>query len=797
MEAEAHIPQHQLTPGAIVDGRYRVLRCLGTGSMGIVYLCQMLESPERLLALKLLAPSPTEGVTEADFLKRFMNEIAAIYRVQHPNVVATYDVIRCDGVMAYTMEYVAGCNLAQFMQAVRPVPLDTALRILMQVCSGLGAIHEADIIHRDLKPANILLGTNGVAKIADFGIARIRDTQRLTAHGGVVGTIEYLSPEYLADGVLSKLGDLYSLGLLAFKMISGKTPFRAPSMYAAIEKKMADEVTPLISLMPEIPQAVSDWVAKAIRRDPHERFSNAGEMLDQLSALDPELALSRHQPHVAYFSFPEGFDPQGQGPGTELPLPNNAELAGSDGERSRVIIGRPTTATQGQIAAAGATVVTQRDRIFPMLSGLAQLKLLARRRTARIAGAGLLVGLCAVMLAVRYPRVRNLEHTAPRSAGEANLTPGDAGSESTNASDRTLLASLQAPNSELADYSLVPPVQGLAGAPTQPPAILSTDQSSTLDVETGAEEGIEVKSEPVADTTHTTELTTQEPSAPTSELMLPVREPEIETPAVSVTQPKPAAAVGASTTAKIVASNVKPQVRKTMQPPSQEASKPKPEHTQAIQVAAALKRLPATPQAIATTETAAPQTPAKILSASAARTAELGGNTPDQKQASQELSTGQESPSFDVSDTKIKATLLYRLADYIAWPDAALARSDFKVSLCILGEDPFGKFLDSSVRKAKTLDGKGFKVLRLSSDAGEEELNACRILYIHPLENQRLAARIAKLPIVTVTDGTRYGMIDFFIKEGKVKFRIDVRKAEQAGIRFGHLLLDLAAAAQN
>ena len=172
-----------LQPGTIVNGRYEVVKCLGTGSMGMVYACRHRELAGHIVAMKVLFSEVARDEVAA---ARFRNEIVASYGVSHPHVVRAYEYFRHGDLIAFTMEYIGGGDLADKISVDDKIPIPETIRMLQQMCSGVQAIHDAGIIHRDLKPENILITAQGDIKITDFGIARTGTGPKLTEHGGVV-----------------------------------------------------------------------------------------------------------------------------------------------------------------------------------------------------------------------------------------------------------------------------------------------------------------------------------------------------------------------------------------------------------------------------------------------------------------------------------------------------------------------------------------------------------------------------------------------------------------------------------
>ncbi|MCB0322637.1 MAG: serine/threonine protein kinase [Bdellovibrionales bacterium] len=271
-----------LQPGTIVNGRYEVVKCLGTGSMGMVYACRHRELAGHIVAMKVLFAEVARDEVAA---ARFRNEIVASYGVSHPNVVRAYEYFRDGDLIAFTMEYIGGGDLADRISSDDEIPIDEIVMMLCQMASGVQAIHDAGIIHRDLKPENILITSQGDIKITDFGIARTGTGPKLTEHGGVVGTIDYVSPEYLERGQVDRRSDIYALGVLAYEMITSVSPFKGKSVIETMTMRLRTDPEPPHHLRLDCPVALSTIILKAMARDPEERYQQAREMLEDLDAL--------------------------------------------------------------------------------------------------------------------------------------------------------------------------------------------------------------------------------------------------------------------------------------------------------------------------------------------------------------------------------------------------------------------------------------------------------------------------------------------------------------------------------
>jgi serine/threonine-protein kinase len=277
-----------LQPGTVLGGKYEVVKCLGSGSMGLVYACRHRELQGHMVAVKVLFPEVAQDKVAA---ARFRNEIFASYGVSHPNVVRAYEYLRDGELVAYTMEYVGGGDLAERLSRQERMPIAEVVRLLSQMAAGVQAIHDAGIVHRDLKPENILLTKEGNVKIADFGIARNRHGPKLTEHGGVVGTIDYVAPEYMLRSQVDWRSDIYAIGILAYEMVTGEAPFRGDSVYATMTKRLKTDPEPPSKLRPECPAALDKVIFKAMHRDPQLRYQAAMEIFMDLQKLAVEQGL--------------------------------------------------------------------------------------------------------------------------------------------------------------------------------------------------------------------------------------------------------------------------------------------------------------------------------------------------------------------------------------------------------------------------------------------------------------------------------------------------------------------------
>jgi serine/threonine protein kinase len=259
---------------------YRIEQRLGRGGMGVLYL--VLEPGlERRVALKLIAP---EAATDEVFAKRFAEESRIAASIEHPNVVPIYAAGEEDGVPFIAMRYVAGADLAKRLAREGRLEPAVAAGLIAQVGNGLDAIHAAGLVHRDVKPANVLLSGGERAEhehayITDFGVARNVSTESgLTQTGRFVGTLDYVAPEQISGGRVDARADVYALGCLLFKLLTGEVPFPKEGDAARLFAHLNDPPPAPSLYVPEISMALDDVVIRAMSKAPEDRYPSAGDL---------------------------------------------------------------------------------------------------------------------------------------------------------------------------------------------------------------------------------------------------------------------------------------------------------------------------------------------------------------------------------------------------------------------------------------------------------------------------------------------------------------------------------------
>ncbi|WP_245650663.1 serine/threonine-protein kinase [Nocardia harenae] len=270
-----------LRPGEIFAG-YRVLRLLGAGGMGAVYLAQHPRLPRRD-ALKVLDPGLG---ADPEFRARFEREADLAARLEHPNVVAVYDRGAEGETLWIAMRYVDGVDAAELVRrGPAALPPARAVRIVAAAARGLDAAHRHELLHRDVKPANIMVAAddegNDVVRLTDFGIARPLDApSSLTVTGSVLATFAYAAPELLSGGSVDRRADVYSLGCTLFELLTGSKPFGALPPAAAMAAHLFEPPPRASALNPLLPAAVDAVIATAMAKEPGERFASCGALAE-------------------------------------------------------------------------------------------------------------------------------------------------------------------------------------------------------------------------------------------------------------------------------------------------------------------------------------------------------------------------------------------------------------------------------------------------------------------------------------------------------------------------------------
>jgi beta-lactam-binding protein with PASTA domain/tRNA A-37 threonylcarbamoyl transferase component Bud32 len=331
-----------------LDGRYHILDRIAAGGMGEVFRARDAVL-DREVAIKVLHRSLAG---DQGFVERFRREARAAAGISHPNIVNVHDWGAVDGIYYMVMEYVRGRALRDLVNAEGRLAPAQAAEVLRQTLLALDHAHRRGIVHRDVKPENILVTTDGVVKVADFGLARAFADGRQTQAGTVTGTVQYLAPEQIRGEPADPRSDLYSLGIVAFELLTGRLPFTGETAMAIAYKHLSDRVPRPSALVPDIPQDMDAFVASATERDRELRPESAAEMRRDLESIASELAAARPLDEVVAEATPLVTLPAGPDGDETEPATTTVTIRAERGARRRLRRFLGTVLVIGALAAA-------------------------------------------------------------------------------------------------------------------------------------------------------------------------------------------------------------------------------------------------------------------------------------------------------------------------------------------------------------------------------------------------------------------------------------------------------------
>ena len=287
-----------IVKGSKINDRYQIIKTLGEGGMANVYLAHD-TILDRNVAVKVLRG---DLANDEKFVRRFQREALSASSLSHPNIVEMYDVGEDDGQYYIVMEYVDGMTLKQVLKKRGHLSVTEVVDIMLQVTDGMAHAHDAYIIHRDIKPQNIMILSNGMIKITDFGVATALNSTQLTQTNSVMGTVHYLPPEQ-ANGKGSTIrSDIYSMGIMMYELLTGLVPYKGDNAVEIALKHLKEPLPSVRKFNSSIPQSIENVIIKATAKNPKNRYTDARAMHEDLkTALDE----SRQNEKRYVYPYPE------------------------------------------------------------------------------------------------------------------------------------------------------------------------------------------------------------------------------------------------------------------------------------------------------------------------------------------------------------------------------------------------------------------------------------------------------------------------------------------------------------
>src|SRR5438128_2650358 len=266
-------------------GDYDVQAELGRGGMAAVFLAHDI-ALDRKVAVKVMSPAllTGEGMSE-----RFKREARTAASLSHPNIIPIYAVKQSAHLLFFVMKFIEGRSLDSVIKEVGPLPVPLVRAILHQVGDALGYAHRRGIIHRDIKPANIMVDSDGHTIVTDFGIAKVVEAKGLTMTGATVGTPAYMSPEQCAARDITGASDQYSLGIVAYEMLTGKPPFEAETLVGVLYAQCHTPPPPITQARPDLPPPLATAVMRMLEKEPGKRFASVEEAVKALGGTPMDL----------------------------------------------------------------------------------------------------------------------------------------------------------------------------------------------------------------------------------------------------------------------------------------------------------------------------------------------------------------------------------------------------------------------------------------------------------------------------------------------------------------------------
>jgi len=269
----------------ILGGRYQLYDPIGRGGMATIYRGQDLQM-DRAVAIKVLREVYR---TDPKFVTRFQREAKILSLLQHPNIVHAFDYGQTNGMNYIVMELVEGTDLRRYLRSRGILDVDRAVIIARNIALGLGAAHRRGIVHRGVKPSNVLVGRDGLIKLTDFCMTFIYagiDSEIISITGGSLGLVTYYAPEQARGEIVSPSGDVYSLGIVMYEMVTGRTPFDGDTPVAIAMQHIQDAPTPPSQFNPNIPPPLEEIILRCLEKSPDMRYRDGSQLARALETLD-------------------------------------------------------------------------------------------------------------------------------------------------------------------------------------------------------------------------------------------------------------------------------------------------------------------------------------------------------------------------------------------------------------------------------------------------------------------------------------------------------------------------------
>ena len=281
-------------PAQMIEGRYRIVRNIAEGGMATVYEA-IDERLGRTVAIKVMHTQLAKGPHREQFVERFRREANSAASIANPHIVQVYDTGEFNGLDFLVMEYVHGVNLRHEMNAQGTFSVRETLRVVAETLDGLASAHRAGVVHRDIKPENILINDRGHVQITDFGLAKAASQATLSSTGMLLGTAAYLAPEMIENNQATAQGDLYSVGIMAWEMLTGKVPFDSDNPVTLVFKHVHEDVPSVATVCQGIDPSVAAFIAHLTARQVDARPADGAAAAEELSQLAAKLPLEAWQ----------------------------------------------------------------------------------------------------------------------------------------------------------------------------------------------------------------------------------------------------------------------------------------------------------------------------------------------------------------------------------------------------------------------------------------------------------------------------------------------------------------------